>query len=176
MAAVLLAVALQALLFAMDTWPAPRALWGDEIMYADLARRLAAREPAHIDFLWPPAYPRFLAGLMVLGGGSFLLARCVQVALLALSALLLRDLGLRLVGSRLAADVGCDPTTVTAVASTRSSIPPKTNGTTTRPASTRPICHIRFDHHSAPMAAVASGHERSGRGRRKTLRSRRSDS
>ena len=105
MAAVLLAVALQALLFAMDTWPAPRALWGDEIMYADLARRLAAREPAHIDFLWPPAYPRFLAGLMVLGGGSFLLARCVQVALLGLSALLLRDLGLRLVGSRLAADV-----------------------------------------------------------------------
>ena len=105
MAAVLLAVALQALLFAMDTWPAPRALWGDEIMYADLARRLAAREPAHIDFLWPPAYPRFLAGLMVLGGGSFLLARCVQVALLGLSALLLRDLSLRLVGSRLAADV-----------------------------------------------------------------------
>jgi dolichyl-phosphate-mannose-protein mannosyltransferase len=89
----------------MDTWPAPRALWGDEIMYADLARRLAAREPAHIDFLWPPAYPRFLAGLLVLGGGSFLLARAVQVALLALSALLLRDLGLRLVGSRVAAAV-----------------------------------------------------------------------
>jgi len=74
-------------------------------MYAGLARRLAAGEEARIDFLWPPAYPRFLAGLLVLGGGSFLLARCVQVALLALSALLLRDLGLRLTGSRLAADV-----------------------------------------------------------------------
>ena len=74
-------------------------------MYADLARRLAAREDAHVDFLWPPGYPRFLAGLLVMGGGSFLLARCVQVALLALSAWLLRDLGLRLFGSVLAADV-----------------------------------------------------------------------
>jgi 4-amino-4-deoxy-L-arabinose transferase-like glycosyltransferase len=99
------ALGLQALLFAIDTWPAPRALWGDEIMYADLARRLAAREDVHIDFLWPPAYPRFLAGLLVLGGGSFVLARCVQVSLLVISALLLRDLGLRLTGSPLAADV-----------------------------------------------------------------------
>jgi len=74
-------------------------------MYADLAARLAAREAARIDFLWPPAYPRFLAGLLVLGGGSFLLARAVQVALLALSAWILRDLGLRLTGSRIAADV-----------------------------------------------------------------------
>ena len=105
MAAAALALALQALLFLIDMWPAPRALWGDEVMYADLARRLAAGEDAQIDFLWPPAYPRFLAGLLVLGGGSFLLARCVQVALLALSALLLRDLGLRLLGWPLAADV-----------------------------------------------------------------------
>jgi len=92
-------------LFAIETWPGPRALWGDEIMYADLARRLAAREDARIDFLWPPGYPRFLAGLLVMGGGSFLLARCVQVGLLVLSAGLLRDLGLRLFGSRVAADV-----------------------------------------------------------------------
>jgi 4-amino-4-deoxy-L-arabinose transferase-like glycosyltransferase len=104
-AAAALALALQGLLFVIDAWPAPRALWGDEIMYADLARRLAAGEDARIDFLWPPAYPRFLAGLLVLGGGSFVLARCVQVALLALSALLLRDLGLRLLGWPLAADV-----------------------------------------------------------------------
>jgi hypothetical protein len=105
LAVVLLGLVLQAVLFTIDTWPAPRALWGDEIMYADLARRLAAREDARIDFLWPPAYPRFLAGLLVLGGGSFALARCFQVALLALSTLLLRDLGLRLTGSRLAAGV-----------------------------------------------------------------------
>jgi hypothetical protein len=104
-AAVALALALQSLLFLIDAWPAPRALWGDEIMYADLARRLAAGEDAQVDFLWPPAYPRFLAGLLVLGGGSFVLARCVQVALLVLSALLLRDLGLRLLGWPLAADV-----------------------------------------------------------------------
>ena len=78
-------------------------MWGDEIMYADLARRLAAGQDARIESLWPPAYPRFLAGLLVLGGGSFLLVRCVQVALLAISALLLRDLGLRLTGSGRAA-------------------------------------------------------------------------
>jgi hypothetical protein len=87
----------------MDAPSHPRALWGDEVMYADLARRLAAGEEARIEPLWPPAYPRFLAGLLVLGGGSFLVARCAQVALLAISAVLLRDLGERLTGSATAA-------------------------------------------------------------------------
>jgi len=96
---VVVAAALQALLFALDTAARPRALWGDEIMYADLARRLAAGEDVRIEPLWPPAYPRLLAGLLALGGGSFLLARCVQVALLGASALLLRDLAARLTGS-----------------------------------------------------------------------------
>jgi 4-amino-4-deoxy-L-arabinose transferase-like glycosyltransferase len=96
---------LQALLFAIEAWPAPRALWGDEIMYADLARRLAAGQDARIEPLWPPAYPRFLAGLLALGGGSLLLARSFQAALLGASALLLRDIGLRLTGSRLGAGV-----------------------------------------------------------------------
>ncbi len=72
-------------------------------MYADLARRMAAGEEARVEPLWPPAYPRFLAGLLVLGGGSFLVARCAQVALLAISAVLLRDLGERLTGSATAA-------------------------------------------------------------------------
>jgi hypothetical protein len=102
---VVAAAALQALLFALDTAARPRALWGDEIMYADLARRLAAGEDARIEPLWPPAYPRFLAGLLVLGGGSFLLARCVQLALLAASALLLRDLTARVTGSAAAGTV-----------------------------------------------------------------------
>jgi 4-amino-4-deoxy-L-arabinose transferase-like glycosyltransferase len=105
MAVLAAAVALQAVLFAMDVRSHPRALWGDEVMYADLARRLAAGEEARIEPLWPPAYPRFLAGLLVLGGGSFLLARCAQVALLGVSALLLRDLGQRLTGSATAAGV-----------------------------------------------------------------------
>lgn len=100
-----MAAALQALLFALDTPARPRALWGDEVMYADLARRLAAGEDARIEPLWPPAYPRFLAGLLVLGGGSFLLARCVQLALLVASALLLRDLAARLTGSAVAGTV-----------------------------------------------------------------------
>jgi hypothetical protein len=89
----------------LDTGAHPRALWGDEVMYADLARRLAAGAEARSEPLWPPAYPRFLAGLLVLGGGSVLAARCAQVALLALSALLLRDVTARLTGSPTAAAV-----------------------------------------------------------------------
>jgi 4-amino-4-deoxy-L-arabinose transferase-like glycosyltransferase len=102
---VVAAAALQALLFALDTPARPRALWGDEVMYADLAHRLAAGEDARIDPLWPPAYPRFLAGLLVLGGGSFVLTRCVQVALLFAAALLLRDLAARITGSAVAGTV-----------------------------------------------------------------------
>jgi dolichyl-phosphate-mannose-protein mannosyltransferase len=102
---VLLAAALQALLLALDTPSRPRALWGDEIMYADLARRVAAGEDARPEALWPPGYPRFLAALLALGGDSFLLTRCVQMALLAASALLLRDLARRLTGSAAAGGV-----------------------------------------------------------------------
>ena len=105
MAAIALAAGLQALLFALDTPARPRALWGDEIMYADLARQLAAGQDARIEPLWPPAYPRFLGGLLIAGGGSFLLARSVQVALLAAAALLLRDLAARLTGSKTAGAV-----------------------------------------------------------------------
>ena len=36
-------------------------LWGDEIMYADLATRWARGEPATLELLWPPLYPRLLA-------------------------------------------------------------------------------------------------------------------
>lgn len=100
-----MAAALQALLFALDTPAHPRALWGDEIMYADVARRLVAGEDARIESLWPPAYPRFLAALLALGGGSFLQARCLQVALLGASALLLRDLTQRITGSAAAGAV-----------------------------------------------------------------------
>jgi hypothetical protein len=102
---VVTAAALQALLFALDTPARPRALWGDEIMYADLARRLAAGEDARIEPLWPPAYAQFLAALLDLGGGSFLLTRCLQVALLGASALLLGDLTRRLTASAAAGAV-----------------------------------------------------------------------
>jgi hypothetical protein len=103
--AVTLAACLQVVLFALDTPAHPRALWGDEIMYADLARRLAVGEDARIEPLWPPAYPRLLAGLLIAGQGSFLLARSVQVVLLAAAALLLRDLATRLIGSPIAGAV-----------------------------------------------------------------------
>ena len=101
----MLAAGLQILLLALDTPARPRALWGDEVMYADLARRLAAGQDARPEPLWPPAYPRFLAVALALGGGSPLLARCLQMALLAASALLLRDLTRRLTGSAMAGGV-----------------------------------------------------------------------
>jgi hypothetical protein len=121
---VLAAVGLHALLLALDRAPAPRRLWGDEIMYADLAERAARAEPAEIELLWPPLYPRLL-GLAARAGpllseppgvppGSTPLrevgrARAVvvtvQLALLALAALSLRVVAWRLTGSVLVADV-----------------------------------------------------------------------
>ncbi len=51
---------LHALLFTLERWPSPRRLWGDEIMYADLAERGARGESAELELLWPPLYPRLL--------------------------------------------------------------------------------------------------------------------
>ena len=55
-----LALGLHALLAWLELAPAPRRLWGDEIMYAELAERAARGEPAAPELLWPPLYPRLL--------------------------------------------------------------------------------------------------------------------
>ncbi len=98
-------VVLHGTLFALDLWPAPRLLWGDEQMYVDLARRVAAGQTARIDPLFPPGYVYFLAALFTLGGGSLLVVSVVQVLLLVAGALVFRDIGLRLTGSERAAAV-----------------------------------------------------------------------
>jgi 4-amino-4-deoxy-L-arabinose transferase-like glycosyltransferase len=99
-----LATCLQAALLWMELRPQPRALWGDEIMYADVASRWARGEPATLELLWPPLYPRLLS--VVLRVDPRLIAlRLAQAACLFAAALLWRDVARRLTGSPLAGDV-----------------------------------------------------------------------
>jgi 4-amino-4-deoxy-L-arabinose transferase-like glycosyltransferase len=86
--------------------PIPKALWGDETAYWRSARALLAGDPGWWpDPLWPPLYPRLLAGIMAIGGPTVLWVQIVQTCLLAAAALLLYDLVRRLSGSPLAAAV-----------------------------------------------------------------------
>lgn len=97
------AVGVHGTLWWLDTHPAPRALWGDEVRYLASARALLAGDPSwRPDPLWPPLYPRFIAGLTALGGPELAWVRIVQTLLLAAAAVLLADLTRRVSGSRLA--------------------------------------------------------------------------
>lgn len=87
-----------AVLFWLHYVPFSRTLWGDELTYlADAARLLEGRETAGT-LLWPPLYPRFVAGLLVVGRGSLVALQLAQTALLLATALVLRDLARRLLG------------------------------------------------------------------------------
>ena len=99
-----LAACLQAVLLWMELRPRPRALWGDEIMYADVASRWARGEPATLELLWPPLYPRLLS-IVLRVDPSLVALRLAQAACLFAAALLWRDLARRLTGSALAGDV-----------------------------------------------------------------------
>lgn len=99
-----LALLLQGALLFMELRPSPRALWGDEIMYADLAARWSRGEPATLELLWPPLYPHLLAWAGALDG-SFVAMRLFQVACLFAAALLWRDLARTFTGSALAGDL-----------------------------------------------------------------------
>jgi len=86
--------------------PVPKALWGDEFAYLRSARLLLAGDPAWWpDPLWPPLYPRLLAGIMAVGGPALVWIQIVQMCLLAATAVLLHDLVRRLTGSDVAAAV-----------------------------------------------------------------------
>ncbi len=99
-----LGACLQALLLWMELRPRPRALWGDEIMYVDVASRWSRGEPATLELLWPPLYPRLLS--VALRVDPHLVAlRLAQAACLFAAALLWRDVARRLTGSTLAGDV-----------------------------------------------------------------------
>ena len=98
-----LALVLQGVLLVLELRPSPRALWGDEIMYADLAARWSRGEPAALDLLWPPLYPHLLAWARALDGGLVAM-RLFQVACLFATAFLWRDLARTFTGSAWIAD------------------------------------------------------------------------
>jgi hypothetical protein len=95
-----LAVHLGVLLW-LDRVPGPRPLWGDEIMYWDVASRWAAGQPATLEPLWPPLYPRMVA-FVLSHGGSALAVQAVQATLLACALWLLTSLLRGLVGAPIA--------------------------------------------------------------------------
>jgi 4-amino-4-deoxy-L-arabinose transferase-like glycosyltransferase len=93
----------QVMLWWLDRWPVPRALWGDEKRYLSSAMKLLSGDPLWWpEPLWPPLYPQFLAGLVWLGRGSLVGIAVVQSVLLAATAAILGDLTRRLSGSRAA--------------------------------------------------------------------------
>jgi hypothetical protein len=96
---------LHALLFWLDLDPSLRRLFGDEVMYRDVAERLARGEDARLDLLWPPLYAWFLAPF-AMGAGWPVAVAVVQVALLAATSVLFRGLLLHLTGSTRAASIG----------------------------------------------------------------------
>ncbi|MET0555242.1 MAG: hypothetical protein ABW221_19525 [Vicinamibacteria bacterium] len=102
-AALGLALLLQAVLLFMELRPQPRPLWGDEIMYADLAARWSRGEPATLDLLWPPLYPHLLSWAIAVDGG-LLGMRLLQAACLFAAAFLWRDLARTFTGSAWVAD------------------------------------------------------------------------
>ncbi len=120
----LASLGLHALLFVLEQRPEPRRLWGDEILYADLAERGARGEPAEIELLWPPLYPRLLSLAARVGplqseppavapgtrpppavGRARLVVGLVQLALLGVAAWALWVVARRLTGSSDVADV-----------------------------------------------------------------------
>ncbi len=101
----LLALALQGALLWMEWRPEPRPLWGDEGRYWEAAGQIRAGQTPELHLIWPPLYPRFLAALMPLGGGTRLAAQLVQLALLGIAAFCLRGLGHALLPRSAAGDL-----------------------------------------------------------------------
>ncbi|MCP4659770.1 MAG: hypothetical protein GY856_30575, partial [bacterium] len=94
------ALALQGALAWISHFPEPRVAFGDEvIVYRSGAVRLAAGSPWHPEPIWPPLYPRLLAGILALSRGSVLCIQVIQLLMLVGVALLLRDLTDHLTGS-----------------------------------------------------------------------------
>jgi hypothetical protein len=105
LAAALAALALQVALLWLEWRPRPRPLWGDEGTYWRAAEEVRAGREPELHLVWPPLYPRFLAALAPLTGGTRLAVQLGQVALLAVAALCLWGLGREWLGERAAAGV-----------------------------------------------------------------------
>lgn len=100
------AMVVHGVLWWLAWWPAPKALWGDENLYLQSARDLLAGVPDWAPMpLWSSGYPRFLAGILGLSGGSLVAIQLVQALLLIMTALVLGDLVERTTGSKRAAIV-----------------------------------------------------------------------
>jgi 4-amino-4-deoxy-L-arabinose transferase-like glycosyltransferase len=82
----------------LDLNPTSRGLWGDEVMYWDIASRWATGQPATLEPLWPPLYPQFLATILR-AGGSRLTVQVIQLTMVAGAAWLLYELVRRLLGA-----------------------------------------------------------------------------
>lgn len=81
----------------------PRVLWGDEEAYLKSAMDVLKGDPSWwLAPLWPPLYPRFLAGVLAISDHSPLGITVVQTLLLFAAAVIFGDLVLRWTGSRLA--------------------------------------------------------------------------
>ena len=86
--------------------PAAKLPWGDEHSYiASAARLLTGARDWMPEPLWPPLYPRFVAGASAAAGGSVLGVQLLQTLMLAVTAVVLADLTRRVSGSAKAAIV-----------------------------------------------------------------------
>lgn len=101
-----MALAVHGSLFWFSSSPAPRVLIGDEIVYWSAAQSLAAgKKPEHSLSLWPPLYPRFLAGLVTVFGPRRGAVEIVQTLMLLAAVLMIHDLARHWTGSPTAAAV-----------------------------------------------------------------------
>jgi len=78
----------------------PKVLWGDEDRYLTAALKLLQGDPSwHPGYLWPPLYPRFVAGALAVGRGSLIAVQVLQTVLLGVAGIIAGDLCRRLSGS-----------------------------------------------------------------------------
>lgn len=83
--------------------PTTKVLWGDENTYLRSAATLLSGDSGWWpDPLWPPLYPQFVAGFLVVGNGGLLAIQLAQAVLLAVTAVVLADLVRQISGSRAA--------------------------------------------------------------------------
>jgi hypothetical protein len=85
--------------------PEAKTVMGDELTYLAAAGRLLRGEPAALDPLWPPLYPRVVAACLWLGQGRLWALQAAQTLLLILFGLLMREVARGLIGRGVAPDL-----------------------------------------------------------------------
>lgn len=106
LAATLAVLALQALLWTSYYQFAPKQLVGDEARYLELARAIwHGQTLPPSTYLWPPLQQHLLAWLIAPVDGALWLAQAVQMAMLGVAAVCLRQIWLRLDPTPMAANL-----------------------------------------------------------------------